>query len=72
MRKKLAQRQDIEPDDDESYSDFMDRCSDEIGDEDVCHHVRWLGPRQFQQEPHRAVRPPKQLPDRQMEERPRR
>ncbi len=29
-------RQDIEPDDDESYEDFMDRCSDEIGDEDVC------------------------------------
>jgi HK97 family phage prohead protease/HK97 family phage major capsid protein len=36
MRKKLAQRQDIEPDDEESYSDFMDRCSDEIGDEDAC------------------------------------
>jgi HK97 family phage prohead protease/HK97 family phage major capsid protein len=35
-RTKLAQRQDIEPDDDESYEDFMDRCSDEIGDEDVC------------------------------------
>lgn len=34
--KKLVQRQDIEPDDDESYSDFMDRCTDEIGDEDVC------------------------------------
>src|SRR6516162_3609008 len=29
-------KQDIEPDDDESYEDFMDRCSDEIGDEDVC------------------------------------
>lgn len=29
-------RQDIEPDDDKSYEDFMDRCSDEIGDEDVC------------------------------------
>ena len=29
-------RDDIEPDDDESYEDFMDRCSDEIGDDDVC------------------------------------
>lgn len=34
--KKLVQRQDIEPEDDESYSDFMDRCTDEIGDEEVC------------------------------------
>ena len=34
--KKNITRQDIEPDDDESYEDFMDRCSDEIGDEDVC------------------------------------
>ncbi|TYL87427.1 phage major capsid protein [Bradyrhizobium cytisi] len=34
--KQSAQRQDIEPEDDESYSDFMDRCTDEIGDEDVC------------------------------------
>jgi|SRR6516164_10297594 len=29
-------KQDIKPDDDESYEDFMDRCSDETGDEDVC------------------------------------
>ena len=28
-------KQDIEPDDDESYEDFMDRCSDET-DEDTC------------------------------------
>jgi HK97 family phage prohead protease/HK97 family phage major capsid protein len=31
-----AQRQDIEPDDGESFEDFMDRCTDEVGDEDVC------------------------------------
>ena len=39
MLKKLktnVTREDIEPDDDESYEDFMDRCSDEIDDEDVC------------------------------------
>jgi HK97 family phage major capsid protein/HK97 family phage prohead protease len=39
MLKKLnanVTRDDIEPDDDESYEDFMDRCSDEIGDDDVC------------------------------------
>ena len=35
-KKANVTRQDIEPDDDESYEDFMDRCSDEIGDEDVC------------------------------------
>ncbi|WP_338821678.1 phage major capsid protein [Bradyrhizobium septentrionale] len=35
-RNQNLTRQDIEPDDDESYEDFMDRCSDEIGDEDVC------------------------------------
>jgi HK97 family phage prohead protease len=29
-------RQDIEPEDDESEDDFMERCTDEIGDEDVC------------------------------------
>ena len=34
--KAKVTRQDIEPDDDESYEDFMDRCSDEIGDDDVC------------------------------------
>jgi HK97 family phage prohead protease/HK97 family phage major capsid protein len=34
--KAKVQRQDIEPDDDESYQDFMDRCTLEIGDEDVC------------------------------------
>jgi HK97 family phage prohead protease len=33
------QRQDIEPDDDESYEDFMSRCGDEIGDEDVCQMI---------------------------------
>ena len=27
---------DIEPDDDESHDDFICRCLDEIGDEDVC------------------------------------
>jgi HK97 family phage prohead protease len=38
MRVQRARRQDGElyPDDDESYEDFMDRCSDEVGDEDVC------------------------------------
>jgi len=39
MRAQLrrAQRQgDLYPEDDESYEDFMDRCSDELGDEDVC------------------------------------
>ncbi|MCP3475135.1 phage major capsid protein [Bradyrhizobium sp. CCGUVB1N3] len=32
-------RGDLEPDDSESYEDFMDRCSDEIGDEDVCQMI---------------------------------
>jgi HK97 family phage prohead protease/HK97 family phage major capsid protein len=32
----MKTKQDIEPDDDESYEDFMDRCSDEIGDDDAC------------------------------------
>jgi HK97 family phage prohead protease/HK97 family phage major capsid protein len=37
MRTRTAvQRQDIEPDDDESYEDFMDRCTSEIDDDDVC------------------------------------
>jgi HK97 family phage prohead protease len=40
MRKPARlQRQDIEPDDDESYEDFMDRCGDEIGDEDACQMI---------------------------------
>ena len=34
--KQLTQRGDLEPDDDESEDDFMERCTDEIGDEDVC------------------------------------
>ncbi|MGY8661780.1 phage major capsid protein [Bradyrhizobium sp. UFLA05-109] len=29
-------KQGIEPQDDESYEDWMDRCSDELGDEDEC------------------------------------
>jgi HK97 family phage prohead protease len=29
-------RQDLEPEDDESEDDFMERCVDEIGDDDVC------------------------------------
>ena len=34
---RIHQRQgDLYPDDDETYEDFMDRCTDEIGDEDVC------------------------------------
>ena len=34
---RIHQRQgDLYPDDDETYEDFMDRCSDELGDEDVC------------------------------------
>lgn len=38
MKRKLQslQRQDLEPEDDESEDDFLDRCIDEIGDEDVC------------------------------------
>jgi HK97 family phage prohead protease/HK97 family phage major capsid protein len=33
----LRQRQsDLYPDDTESYDDFMSRCGDELGDEDVC------------------------------------
>src|ERR1700754_3155079 len=35
-RKATTTRQDIEPDDDESYSDFMDRCTDENGDQETC------------------------------------
>ena len=31
---------DLSPDDDESYDDFMDRCSDAIGDDDAC-QVLW-------------------------------
>jgi HK97 family phage prohead protease len=34
MRK--LERQDLEPEDDESEEDFLDRCTDEIGDEDAC------------------------------------
>lgn len=34
---RMQQRQgDLYPDDDESYEDFMDRCTGEIGDDDVC------------------------------------
>ncbi|MCP3471411.1 phage major capsid protein [Bradyrhizobium sp. CCGUVB1N3] len=29
-------KQDIEPDDGETYEDWMDRCLDELGDEDAC------------------------------------
>ena len=36
MRQHRQQRQDLYPDDDESYEDFLDRCVDELGDEDVC------------------------------------
>ena len=37
MRVQRAQRQgDLYPDDSESYDDFMARCGDELGDEDVC------------------------------------
>lgn len=40
---KLASLQDkqidIEPEDDESEEDFIDRCTDEIGDEDVCQFI---------------------------------
>jgi HK97 family phage prohead protease/HK97 family phage major capsid protein len=32
-------RGDLEPDDGESYSDFMDRCGDEVGDDDVCQMI---------------------------------
>lgn len=35
-RNKNITRQDIEPDDDESHSDFMDRCIDELGDAEEC------------------------------------
>ncbi|MBR0753492.1 phage major capsid protein [Bradyrhizobium jicamae] len=35
-QRKMVTRSDIEPEDDETYSDFMDRCTDEIGDADVC------------------------------------
>ena len=38
-RARVQQRQDLEPDDDESYEDFMDRCQDETGDEDVCQMI---------------------------------
>ncbi len=31
-----ARAKDIEPEDDETQEDFLDRCMDEIGDEDVC------------------------------------
>lgn len=31
-----ARQKQIEPEDDESQQDFLDRCIDEIGDEDVC------------------------------------
>ena len=31
---------DLSPDDDETYDDFMDRCSDAIGDDDAC-QVLW-------------------------------
>ena len=31
---------DLSPDDDESYDDFLDRCLDEIGDDDAC-QVLW-------------------------------
>ena len=34
-----VQRQGLEPDDDETYEDFMDRCQDETGDEDVCQMI---------------------------------
>jgi HK97 family phage prohead protease len=36
MQQRSRQRGDLYPEDDESYEDFMDRCSDELGDEDVC------------------------------------
>ena len=36
MRMRQRQGDDLYPDDDETYEDFMDRCSDQIGDEDVC------------------------------------
>ncbi|MBR0879118.1 HK97 family phage prohead protease [Bradyrhizobium barranii subsp. barranii] len=42
MSSKLQRRQrvrQVEPDDDETYSDFMDRCVDELGDEDVCQMI---------------------------------
>jgi len=32
-------RQDLEPGDDESEQDFMDRCTGEIGDEEVCQFI---------------------------------
>ena len=35
-QRKLARQGDLYPDDDETYEDFMDRCSDDLGDEDVC------------------------------------
>ena len=34
-----ARTKQIEPEDDESQEDFIDRCTDEIGDEDVCQMI---------------------------------
>lgn len=42
MSSKLQRRRrvrQVEPDDDETYSDFMDRCFDELGDADVCQMI---------------------------------
>src|SRR4249919_2175230 len=36
----MKTKDDLTPDDDESYEDFMDRCSDEIGDDYAC-QVIW-------------------------------
>ena len=33
---RVKQDDDLQPDDGESYDDFMDRCMDELGDEDAC------------------------------------
>jgi HK97 family phage prohead protease/HK97 family phage major capsid protein len=32
----LSKQDGYEPDDDESYEDFMDRCTDDLGNEDAC------------------------------------
>jgi HK97 family phage prohead protease len=31
-----TKQDDLEPEDDETYEDFMDRCTDELGNEDAC------------------------------------
>ena len=36
---RVQRQDDLEPDDDESYEDFMDRCGDELGDDDACQMI---------------------------------